>query len=701
MEVSAGANWKPLPDSIAYEGTIPLTYSIDWKDNTPTTPAPEIKCQKEEVNCNAMAIMKKASIAMEEELNLLSNSLTPEDMKKQPGHRTKRAWSLSFIADGLNYCCGVATQEKFDSLAMDSADIRERLSAINEGLQGTLQTISQQSDQMMEAERQTEKALQESNQQINFIANYTENLANKLAQEEVDNNKVFVTILQSYMDMSKKFIKLTRNMKRQEVIQSCRHHHIPISILKPEILKMDLKRLETELFKHGQDIAIPRGKISKYYQLPICDCSFTDDDKLLLHVKIPTKTRTLQWRLYELITTPFAWKGQTCMIEHNTLYMAVSGHTGASQQIRQITGAGLHLCKPYENKLCYLPRFAGDVLQGPECAIKLFQGTTVTDLTTHCPMRCHHSNLLSISDLNEDTYLLTHPKPGMAILCGSQSTPIKNELINSPGALKMKIPCNCQLVQDETIWIPHRFPCPVNSDSYTKITRILPASWTTLQSFVLNPTTDQAPPRFQNIQECINHNWSITIPHLNLTSSKNTILDIMEKIKAEEKTPKKWFSETWHNENNNIMMFWNLILSGCIIYLLFHRPQGVIPTLLTTAQAQESSPESPEKWLINHKISFYVTCTTFLIFITYLTYKITEIYIKNRPKRNTTNPQPLPVASQSIPSTEEAQNHIALDLAGNRDEASAMLEQLIEGRPIRCALSLNRLDEEAPRLPDQ
>jgi len=95
---------------------------------------------------------------------------------------------------------------------------------------------------MIAAEEETRKALKETNQQIENIANYTQHLTNNLQAEEADNRKVFSTVLQGYLGIANKIIVLTRNIKKEEVLQSCRHHHISMSILKSVILRADLKK---------------------------------------------------------------------------------------------------------------------------------------------------------------------------------------------------------------------------------------------------------------------------------------------------------------------------------------------------------------------------------------------------------------------------------------------------------------------------
>ena len=61
VEVSARANWKPLPDCTAYEGSILLTYKIRWTEGQQPRTNSTIQCSKEDMNCNIRQAMENAS----------------------------------------------------------------------------------------------------------------------------------------------------------------------------------------------------------------------------------------------------------------------------------------------------------------------------------------------------------------------------------------------------------------------------------------------------------------------------------------------------------------------------------------------------------------------------------------------------------------------------------------------------------------
>lgn len=625
VEISAGASWKPLPSTIAYEGTIPLTYRTNWLKSE-LQAAPRTTCRKDSsiftLSCRTTQLTEEIGESLDMEIQALVNSWDPVYLRKQK--KNKRAISLSFVADGLNYCCGVATQEKLDSLVMSSAALDRRISTINEGLEETISTISSQSMKMEEANKATSAALKMTESKIKHLQEYTEKLGNTLAAQEMSQGKIVEMTANNNINIATKFIKLTRALKEHGIIQSCRHHHIPIAIVTPEILRTDLEHLNRQLERNNQELALTGEDLSKYYELPICECSFSED-KVTIHIKIPIRQKNHEWKLFELITNPFAWGQQTCIIQHNTLYLAIAERKYQQEDIRQITGTGLHLCKPYENKLCYLPRFSADNLQGPACATKLFHGATVQDLTAHCPMHCHQSTLMTISEINEEEYVVTHPPQGAAIHCGTNHTSIRDDMLNKPGALRLILPCECTLQHFQEIIIPRRYPCPENlKNSKMFITHILPAAWTNLKTFGLNPIHQLRLPTFDNLSECLNKNWSLTVPHLNLTSNKNTFDNILNKLTRNEKEQE---INTWHTEKHNAMLIWNVILSIGVAYLLFHHHHAIIPTLIPTSHAQDLKAQA------THDATFYITCTALSMFITYLIGKGIHQWITSRNTR--------------------------------------------------------------------
>ncbi|KAK4874310.1 hypothetical protein RN001_013670 [Aquatica leii] len=311
---------------------------------------------------------------------------------------TKNKRALEFIGDFFSWSCGVATERKLDNLVT------------------------------------VEENLNEIKIKVNNINQYETKFKNKIRKTlSLNKDKIQRTILYTY-DTMVHVLNLERVISQIEVHNTCKDHKIPsifFTIVNPQNLHIDLEKLSIELSKKGYSIAIPIRELSRYYTLSIADCT-TTGNKLFVHIRIPIALMNQEWKLYELITTPFAWNNETCILIDETLYMAVSHN----RILKSISGTSLHHCKPYHDKLCYLPRFESDATYGPQCAYKMYTRATVEDLSQHCSFRCHSSQSMLISKINSDIFVITQPKNKTSILCPRETSEIEESIYNQPGALQ-------------------------------------------------------------------------------------------------------------------------------------------------------------------------------------------------------------------------------------------------------------------------
>ncbi|KAG5865999.1 hypothetical protein JTB14_006253 [Gonioctena quinquepunctata] len=138
--------------------------------------------------------------------------------------------------------------------------------------------------------------------------------------------------------------------------------------------------------------------------------------------------------------------------------------------------------------------FSADPFLCPGCAKKLFIGATVEEICKHCPRTCHRSSITLISEIEGETYIVTQ------IVCPKSTTNVPNEAYRTPGAIEVKVPCRCHLSMNKEEIILRRFPCNEELPPTAATTHIIPAAWSYLKSFVLNPKMRQSFPIFQNIQ---------------------------------------------------------------------------------------------------------------------------------------------------------------------------------------------------------
>lgn len=92
------------------------------------------------------------------------------------------------------------------------------------------------------------------------------------------------------------------------------------------------------------------------------------------------------------------------------------------------------------------------------------------------------------------------------------------------------------------------------------------------------------PLKFRNLPQCLNEKWTLTVPHINLTS----IEDKVEKIQdfLQEHDNNMGWSTTYATHGNSLLTIWNIILSVGLAYVLFKRsPVGLVYASAPTVNA--------------------------------------------------------------------------------------------------------------------
>ncbi|KAJ8946240.1 hypothetical protein NQ314_008939 [Rhamnusium bicolor] len=160
---------------------------------------------------------------------------------------------------------------------MNEDNLQQQISRLNKGVSKTITKISQDSVKFLEYEKSVAKSFNTTESRIHYIEKYANNLKNQIISHENEQNNIMLTILYRQFQNLKHNVKIIRAIKRQGILNSCRQHQIPIAILNPSTILHDLTNLQIELDKFQQELAINTSEISKYYQLPLCDCAFSDN----------------------------------------------------------------------------------------------------------------------------------------------------------------------------------------------------------------------------------------------------------------------------------------------------------------------------------------------------------------------------------------------------------------------------------------
>lgn len=134
-----------------------------------------------------------------------------------------------------------------------------------------------------------------------------------LATEESNKQQLKSLISQSHI--YKRFLQLFSIIRKTEFLSACKSKTMPLPVTTPPILAADLRRLSIRLNNLDLQLAIPIEQLSRYYKLPIADCAISKD-VLVVHLKIPITQKFNCWQLYKLLTTPFGWENDTCVLMH-------------------------------------------------------------------------------------------------------------------------------------------------------------------------------------------------------------------------------------------------------------------------------------------------------------------------------------------------------------------------------------------------
>lgn len=626
IQLTTGVTWKQMPSVLAYESSIPLTYSGIW-DTTLEQPRLPVKCNKGNANCqriHGIAELQQKQRKIFDNIHATLKLHTPPP--STPNVRSKRA--LAFIGDALSWCCGVATEEKLDHLATHETSIEAQLTQLRHGINNEILDITTTFSKFEEFNKNMGDAFTTFQ---DHLKSYGDELKQMLefADKEMQH---LITLEDAILKNTESSYQLARFMMQAEILDSCKEHLIPAALLPPSILTKDVARLDKYLRTVGYQTAISGQHAGRLYKLPITDCTFTGKTAII-HVKIPVIQTGSNWKIFQMIATPFSWKQETCSLQHEALFLATN-----NDDLRPIAGAALKNCNPHGNKLCHIPRFSAAMTTSPQCLYSLFRSSRIFEITENCPFNCYPSASMRISEVEEDTYVITHPAVGTIVNCSGKITQIDPAEYDRPGALQISLPCNCFLSSNGHILIPKKFPCNNTLPDKLKTVHLLPAAWSSLRSLHVPDASTHLTATFYNMSECLDQKWSTAIPHLNFSVTKH-----LQKILDDRPTDSVTNSYgVYEHTNDAVLLGWIALLTVIVTYL-FRQQQRMLATIAvlnsqtTGAQAlaTENVWSTPVPYLA---IGFTLTCT---VIFGYLIYKCLQLCPLTSCRRSTANERDL------------------------------------------------------------
>jgi len=469
--------------------------------------------------------------------------------------------SLDFL-EFLSWCCGTATQQSLDSIIMNENQLKNNLERISRGLSDTLKDFGLNSIYFQNYSRQISNAFNNVHSALNKLK---ENQIFEMSnfQHLSDEQDAILALLHQHFKITS---EIFHTLKINQISNSCLNNQIPTSIIPPEVLSADLRKLNKLLSLDNREIASNLASTEDFYSLPITDCSFVGN-KIIIHIQIPIIKKGHKWTLFELITAPFAWGNQTCTLIHEHMYLATNTlptpRTNILPILRPVSGLALHHCQPFKNRLCFLPRVSTDPFYGPTCTTKMFRGASVNELSKHCPMKCQQEKTMTVTEVEEDEFVITHPTTNTHITCKNGTTTIDNQYLKNPGAILLSLPCDCQLVENQEIMIHSRYPCNKNTTQGPEIHHVIPAMWSTLHSYMIFPHNWKNQLVYKNFSECFNSKWPLTTPHFNI-STKEHLVDLQMALQDAILDATTFGTQGFHL--SIFLIIWNVAITITLAY---------------------------------------------------------------------------------------------------------------------------------------
>jgi hypothetical protein len=267
---------------------------------------------------------------------------------------------------------------------------------------------------------------------------------------------------------------------------TCQNGRIPESFIKTTMLQEALKSLKAKVYsKHFKFLWEKDGDLSMYYKLPLTDCVFVDDYKLVVRVLIPVKVTDVDAKLLQLKTFPFVERflGNTksSPVEKSEITDQSSGKiklcmlsTLSNMKVVE-TNSGLLFetnCKP--NELCKSSEL--DSFLPTDICTSAVAMNNEELIAKHCAIKCFsidRKSLPIIRRKSSDTFVAVGiSEDKIFINCNGQ--PLEKFNLKNVGALEIKLPCNCQISYGYQTFRPSE---ECSNDDSPSVKHILPFQW--------------------------------------------------------------------------------------------------------------------------------------------------------------------------------------------------------------------------------
>ncbi len=506
IHIISGVHFKEIPTVIPYISSTQLLYKFPYHSksslNLPTTTPVEPSCRNSLKNPNSFCTNQQYLDQIQNKINNIFNNneanLNPQ-FKLNPNSNSRPKRAIDFIGDALSWCCNTATMTNLQDLSKNEQQVDDKMNNLLDYVKDEHEDLTLTQSKIDNFTKNIDHVLQ---QLHNSLQKYELNLEDDL---NVTAKTIDLRFQQNNLQIMSYIYLAAHYSTLNKVEQDCQHNFIPEDLLTMEILNSDLQKLQQKLLTSNLTIALPTSKLFQLYSLPISKCHF-EQDNIILQVKIPLIPTNTSYNTFSYLPIPLKWETHICtLVEHHFIVIKSDSSTFIVETNNNPD------CNIQTSNLCLIPRVNSISTTASKCAKYLINGTDISELKNHCEFHCYPApEHPIITQLQINKFLVTNSLEKLHISC--KNSPQLTALPNITfGTVEVELPCHCQLLDEEQIFVSTITPCDSRDFDKPSIIHLVPLPWTNLDHLKINPfNTDRT--EFLNITNYIIPTWNISVP---------------------------------------------------------------------------------------------------------------------------------------------------------------------------------------------
>lgn len=550
IELFTGTHFEPIANLIPYHSSIPIIYEIplDFNMSLPKlTPLLNNSCASSTLNYSR-TYCKMQDYLIDLQSKIHDQILTEARTFKNPSSDRRQKRSLSFIGDFFTWCCGIANAHQLHDLVENEEELKNHSNDLTDMVavehKDLVVTTNNLNNFTQNIKGITEK--------VHYSLRMMQNEINSLTKGNSDNNQLF------FIHQTWTFIYLNFYYDNVRLIkQSCRANNLPETVIPKTTLLEDLQKLSSSSQKLDLTPAIPLQNVNLYYKLPITTCLQTKTS-IIVKLQVPLQKPNITYNVYKNIPTPLHWENKLCYIsKEKSIIITTPKFT---QAIHQEDPA----CNPNTWPLCLLPRETISADENHRCLQQILTGSSLTDLRKTCNFVCEEeSRHPVVTRLLPNKFLITNIKINISLSCPKKTSYLP---ITSSGTLEIYLPCNCSILenQSKTTLISELYPCDKNDVKESKITHLIPISWSKFNTMTIFPINSHIRHQFDHLEEILDSEWKFSNPTYFVHSVvKQETLDHVN-LKHDEK-------DLFNNTELLLYIFlvWSILLTLILLVVIY------------------------------------------------------------------------------------------------------------------------------------